>query len=157
MTTITFIGLFIIVGFVFLAIEFLLVPGFSVPGLAGIAMIGYGIFKASKAYGYSGTVITVVVSVAISLILMRIVLKTRAVKSIGLDYDQKGTSAVDDYSFLVGKQGKAISDLRTSGIAIIEGNRYDVVTDGEYIDENASLIVEKIEGTRILVTKTKRG
>ena len=157
MTTITFIGLFIIVGFVFLAIEFLLVPGFSVPGLAGIAMIGYGIFKASKAYGYSGTVITVVVSVAISLILMRIVLKTRAVKSIGLDYDQKGTSAVDDYSFLVGKQGKAISDLRPSGIAIIEGNRYDVVTDGEYIDENASLIVEKIEGTRILVTKTKRG
>jgi len=157
MTTITFIGLFIIVGFVFLAIEFLLVPGFSVPGLAGIAMIGYGIFKASKAYGYSGTVITVVVSVAISLIMIRIVLKTRAVKLIGLDYDQKGTSAVDDYSFLVGKEGKAISDLRPSGIAIIEGNRYDVVTDGEYIDETTALIVKKIEGTRILVTKLKRG
>ena len=157
MTTITFIGLFIIVGFVFLAIEFLLVPGFSVPGLAGIAMIGYGIFKASKVYGYSGTVITVVVSVAISLIMIRIVLKTRAVKLIGLDYDQKGTSAVDDYSFLAGKQGKAISDLRPSGIAIIEGNRYDVVTDGEYIDETTALIVKKIEGTRILVTKLKRG
>jgi len=157
MITIIIIALLIIVGFVFLAVEFLLVPGFSVPGLAGITMIGYGIFKASKVYGYSGALITVAVSIVVSFILMRTVLKSRTVKSLGLDYDQKGTSAVDDYSSLAGKKGKAVSDLRPSGIAMIEGERYDVVTDGEYIDENAELIVDKIEGTRIIVTVIKRG
>ena len=157
MMTIIIIALLIVAGFVFLAIELLVVPGFSIPGLAGIAMIGYGIFKASKVYGYTGALITAAVSIVVSLILIRAVLKSRTVKSLGLDYDQKGTSAVDDYSFLVGKKGKAVSDLRPSGIAMIEGERYDVVTDGEYIDENTELIVDKIEGTRIIVILIKRG
>ncbi len=156
MTTVIIIALLIIVGFVFLAIEFLLVPGFSVPGLAGITMIGYGIFKASKIYGYTGATITVAVSIVVSLILMRAVLKSRIMKSLGLDYDQKGTSAIEDYSFLSGKEAKAVSDLRPSGIAMIEGERYDVVTDGEYIEKNSELIVDKIEGTRIIVTELKR-
>lgn len=154
---ITIIALLIIVGFILLSIELLLVPGFSVPGLAGITMIGYGIFKASKVYGYSGAGITVLVSVVVSLILMRAVLKSRTIKFITLDHNQKGSTAVNDYSSLIGKEGKALSDLRPSGIAIIEGKRYDVVTDGEYIDENSELIVDKIEGTRIIITLLKRG
>ena len=46
--TITIVALTIAFGLILLAIELFLVPGFSVPGIAGITMIGYGIFKAGQ-------------------------------------------------------------------------------------------------------------
>ena len=155
--TITIVALTIAFGLILLAIELFLVPGFSVPGIAGITMIGYGIFKAGQMYGSSGVLITVLISAAVSVILIRGAVKSRTIKSISLDYSQKGTSAIDDYSFLLGKRGKALSDLRPSGTALIEGKRCDVVTDGEYIDENSDIIVNKIEGTRIIVTLVEGG
>ena len=67
MTTVI-VALLIVPGFIFIAVELLLVPGFSVPGIAGIIMIGYGIFISSKEYGGSGVFITLAVSVAAVLI-----------------------------------------------------------------------------------------
>ena len=154
--TITIIATLIIIGFLFLVVEFFLVPGFSVPGLAGIAMIGYGIYRASSEYGLTGIVTTVSVSVVAVIILIKTAIKSRAVKSIGLDYSEKGNTAVEDYSLLLSKNGKALSDLRPAGTALIEGERFHVVTDGEYIEENSDIIVKEIEGTRILVTLFER-
>ena len=155
MTTVIIV-LLIVAGLMFLAIEFFLIPGFSVPGIAGITMIGYGIYRSSKEYGTTGVIITVVVSAAAAFLLVIIAMKSRTAKSIGLDYDQKGTTAVDDYSSLLGKKGKTLSDLRPSGTALIDGKRYAVVTDGEYIEENADILVKEIEGTRINVTLNER-
>ena len=87
--TITIIATLIIIGFLFLVVEFFLVPGFSVPGLAGIAMIVYGIYRASSEYGLTGIVTTVSVSVVAVIILIKTAIKSRAVKSIGLDYSEK--------------------------------------------------------------------
>ena len=150
--TILIVAMLIITGFIFLAIEFFLVPGFSVPGLAGIAMIVYSIYQASTEYGFTGVFVTVAVSVIAAVVLIKIAFKSRTVKSIRLDYSEKGNTAAEDYSSLLGKKGKSLSDLRPSGTAEIDGKRFHVVTDGEYIEENSDIIVNKIEGTRILVT-----
>ena len=77
-------------------------------------------------------------------------------RNVGLDYSQKGTTAVNDYSSLLNKKGIALSNLRPSGTAMIEDKNFDVVTDGEYIEENSEIIVTKIEGTRIIVTRIER-
>ena len=156
MTTII-IALLIVSGIILLSIEFFIVPGFSVPGLAGIALIGYGIYRSNAEYSAFGVVVTVTVSVAAALILMKIALKSRAIKSVGLEYSHKGARAVDDYSSLLNKKGKALSDLRPSGTALIDGNRYDVVTEGEYIEGNSDILVHHVEGTRIVVTLVERG
>jgi membrane-bound serine protease (ClpP class) len=155
MTTLIVV-LLIAVGFIFLAIEFFLVPGFSVPGIAGITMIGYGIYKSSMEYGASGALIAVSLSAVTAVLLIRVAMKSRAIRNVGLDYSQKGTTAVNDYSFLLNKKGVARSNLRPSGSAIIEDKYYDVVTDGEYIEENSEIIVAKIEGTRIIVSQIER-
>jgi membrane-bound serine protease (ClpP class) len=143
-------------GFIFLAVEFFLVPGFSVPGIAGIAMIGFGIYKSSNEYGSSGALITVSVSVVVAVILIRAAIKSRIVHKVALDYSQEGTSAVNDYSGLRDQTGIALSNLRPSGSARIGENNYDVVTDGEYIEEKSDIVVAKIEGTRIVVTHIER-
>ena len=155
--TIYLIALLVAVGFVFLVVELFLVPGFSIPGLVGIGMISYGIFKAKTEYGVTGAFITFSVSAIAAVILIRVALRSHAAKAVRLDYSEKDTSAVDDYSGLVGMEGKAITKLRPSGTAMIDKKRFDVVTDGEYIDENSPIQVIAVDGTRIVVTITEGG
>ncbi len=154
--TVMIIAMLIITGFIFLAIEFFLIPGFSVPGLVGIALIVYGIYRANIGYGFAGITTTIFVSAVAAIVLIKIAIKSRTVKFFRLDYSEKGNTSVEDYSLLIGKEGKALSDLRPSGTAQIEGKRFHVVTDGEYIEGNSDIIVKEVEGTRIIVTLTER-
>ena len=150
--TVFVVILLIAMGFVFLAIELFIVPGVSVPGIAGLAMIGYGIYKAKVEYGPTGAFVAIAVSTIAAVVLIIAALKSRTIKSIGLAYNEKKAKAVDDYSFLIGKEGIAISKLRPSGTALIDNRRHDVVSDGEYIENNSPIGVSMIEGTRIIVT-----
>jgi membrane-bound serine protease (ClpP class) len=52
---------------------------------------------------------------------------------------------------LVGKEGEARSDLRPAGFANIEGQRVDVVTEGQMIDKGERVRVAKVEGNRVVV------
>lgn len=51
------------------------------------------------------------------------------------------------------KQGRAATDLRPSGMALIEGKRLDVVTDGDYIEADTPVIVTRVTGNQIIVEK----
>ncbi len=51
------------------------------------------------------------------------------------------------------KQGKAVTALRPSGTALIEGKRLDVVTDGDYIEAQTPIRVTGVTGNRIIVSK----
>jgi len=52
---------------------------------------------------------------------------------------------------LIDKQGVTLTSLRPSGAIIIDGKRFDVVTEGEMIDKDTPVKVTKIEGARIVV------
>ena len=150
------IGVMVLAGILLLAIEFFLVPGFSVPGAAGILFIGYAVYLAYTSYGFAGASLSFAVSVIVSIILLRVALRSRTIRLFGLEMTQKGNTASDDYSHLTGKTGVALTDLRPVGTAEIDGVRYDVVTDGEYIDEKNKITVTSVEGSRIIVTTYER-
>jgi len=54
---------------------------------------------------------------------------------------------------LVGAEGVTKSNLRPSGIAEINGQRHQVVTQGESVEENTRIKVIKVEGNQIIVRK----
>jgi membrane-bound serine protease (ClpP class) len=56
---------------------------------------------------------------------------------------------------LVGKQGMASTDLRPAGVATVEGERIDVVTEGEYIHSGTRVEVVRAEGYRHVVRTAK--
>jgi membrane-bound ClpP family serine protease len=60
------------------------------------------------------------------------------------------TASLKEY---VNKQGHAVTDLRPSGIALIEGKRLDVVTDGDYVEANTPIMVTGVTGNQIIVEK----
>ncbi|MBN2703576.1 MAG: hypothetical protein JXR23_05120 [Pontiellaceae bacterium] len=53
----------------------------------------------------------------------------------------------------VGSVGKAVSTLRPSGIAEIEGQRLDVVANGEWIEAGESIKISSTSGGHISVVK----
>ena len=52
---------------------------------------------------------------------------------------------------LLNKVGAALTPLRPSGTAVIEGRRVDVVTEGAMIDRDTPIKVVAVEGMRVVV------
>ena len=48
-----------------------------------------------------------------------------------------------------------VSPLRPSGIADVEGERVDVVSDGEFIEAGAQIVVSRVDGNRIVVRRRR--
>ena len=51
----------------------------------------------------------------------------------------------------LGMEGRTVTDLRPSGVAIIDRQRIDVVTRGEYIERETDIIVTAVRGNQIVV------
>ena len=54
---------------------------------------------------------------------------------------------------LIGKTGIAISDLRPSGRAEIDGETMIVVADGEFVERGLPVTVTDVRGNRVVVSK----
>lgn len=60
-------------------------------------------------------------------------------------------SSSDEYASLVGSRGVAVSALRPSGIAEVEGKRIAVVTEGGFVPAGATVEVVSAKGSRVVV------
>lgn len=67
--------------------------------------------------------------------------------------NSEGYTGAGDYSAYLGKRGKVVAPLRPAGTAVIDGERVDVVSFGDYIDKDSEIEVIKIEGSKLLVKK----
>jgi len=69
----------------------------------------------------------------------------------GLQKREDGYTASRDYQSYQGKKGVALTTLRPSGIGIFEGERLDVVSEGEFIEKNSPIIITQVDGYRLIV------
>jgi membrane-bound serine protease (ClpP class) len=82
----------------------------------------------------------------------RLVLKSAITATAGAASAQVGDGVVEA---MVGRAGEAETALRPAGKVRIAGARYDVVTDGEYVDAGAPVEVIEVDGSRIVVRKVR--
>ena len=147
--------LLFIAGFILLSIE-VFVPGFGIFGVLGIISISGGIALAAyeTTYGLISLFIAFIVNIILTIILVKYFGKRGAWNKFILKEEQKKETGYVSHNkdrSLTGKRGKTVTKLRPSGIAIIEGKRYDVVSEGSFIDANTAIEVLMVEGTRIVV------
>ena len=141
-----------LVGLVLLALEIFVVPGFSIPGIAGIGCLIYSSIKAWRDYGPWAGLAIIVVSFVAFVIAAVTFPKTRAAKRMTQTRNLKDDIGVDtSLAALVGKTGIAQTILRPSGTALIDDTPVSVVTDGEFIDPNTPIRVLEVEGNRVVV------
>jgi membrane-bound serine protease (ClpP class) len=143
------------VGLAFLLIE-MFMPGFGVFGGLGIlSLILCIVFQAGSVLE---ALIMIVVIGAVVALLWFLVLRSLKKGVIYKSFVLKDTAdktegfvSTADYSGLLGKRGKSLTVLRPAGIAVLGGEKADVVTDGEFIPQGADVEVYEVIGRRILV------
>ena len=66
-----------------------------------------------------------------------------------------GYRAPADFNHLVGQRGMTISPLRPAGTIMLDGHRYDVVSEGGFVPSNSVVEVVLAEGTRLVVREVR--
>jgi membrane-bound serine protease (ClpP class) len=152
------------VGVILLALELLVIPGFGVAGILGgaailaslaLSMVGPGDTPTFMLVAAGRVVFALLFALLASLVLLRFLPRLPFGRRLIL---QRGLAAADGYAAApesdrqwLGKQGRATSPLRPAGIAEIDGQRVDVVSDGEHVDAGAPIQVTRVDGNRIVV------
>lgn len=150
----TIIAVLIGVGFLFLLLEILVLPGTNIAGVLGFVLLGIGIWQAYAVYGGFAGTIALVLIVIFSIIALYIALKSNTWKRASLNKNIDGkVNLIDGDKIKPGDQGKAISRLVPMGKAIINGEYYEVKTSGEFIDQETKIEVVKIEYNKVFVKK----
>lgn len=62
-----------------------------------------------------------------------------------------GYTSADSHTELEGRTGTALTALRPSGTAEIDGERVDVITAGEFIERGQAVRVVRVRGSRVEV------
>lgn len=138
------------------------VPGLGIFGILGLAAIISSLVLASEnvLQGLSNIGIALLITLVVAAILARAMNKrgmwSRLVLQEGLA-TAEGEVLYTEKETLVGLRGQAATTLRPSGTAIIDGRRFDVVANGGYIARDQSIVVENVEGPRIMVRAIEDG
>jgi len=97
--------------------------------------------------------------VSAALALLRFLPRTpfgrKLVLDVGMTAAQGYISAPEDEVKLLGVVGIAVSPLHPSGLALIEGRRIDVISEGGYLDAGVPIVVIRVDGNRVVVSKAK--
>jgi len=157
--------LIFVAGVVLLILEIFVIPGFGIAGIAGILLIVLSLFLAlinTDFYFDTDILFTAIIQLASALaggviaigLLIKYLPKSTAFSQFILsDASSKAEGFISnpEHSELAGESGEALTDLRPSGIVIINSKRYDVVTEGDYIQKGSRVIVARVEGVKIIV------
>jgi membrane-bound serine protease (ClpP class) len=159
--------LLVLGGLLLLAAEIFVIPGFGIAGVLGIvallgglslSLIGAGATWEFVMRAVGRVVFSLAAALIASLVMLRFLPRLpwgrRLILETGLAAGQGYASAPETDKTWLGKSGRAVSPLRTAGIAEIEGERVDVVSDGEFIEPGAPVVVTRVDGNRIVVRRS---
>ena len=141
----------LIFGLILLFAEILL-PGMVLGALA-LLSIGGSVAAAymNTDYGHIFLVIALLSIIGFTLWFVLIFPKTRFANKLASP-TAVGDLNIDHLSLLE-RQGEAYTDLRPSGKANIDDKRFDVVTEGVFLEKGDPVRVVAVEGQRIVVRK----
>ena len=152
-----FVLLLFIGGLALIGLE-MFVPG-GIVGTVGIITVVYAIIYVNKLTYYIAFIL--IISLILAVILYYVNRNVLHKKLIFLDRlvlndsisTEDGYVASESRVELVGQILKAYTDLRPAGVAILDNEKLDVVTDGDFIEKGNDIEVIRVEGMRIVVKK----
>jgi membrane-bound ClpP family serine protease len=151
----TIIAVFIAVGFLFLLLEILVLPGTNIAGIVGFVLLAIGIWQAFAVYGNVAGTVTLLGTLLLSAVSLYYALKSQTWKKAALNksIDSK-VNVINIEKIKSGDKGKTVSRLAPMGKAEFGGEFYEVNAMGQFIDPGTEIEVVKIENSKITVKKT---
>ena len=149
-------ALCLVVGLALVVAE-MFMPGFGFLGISGILLLGGAVFFTWVNYGAMVGSLMLIGVLVLAVICLLISLRSASkgklsrsrlfLKQNATDGETQRTEA----GVKAGDTGVTETMLRPAGIALINGQRVSVVTDGGFLDKNTPVRVRQTEGTRIVV------
>ena len=148
-------------GLAFLVIE-LFVTGFGFFGIGGILSIAIGVIvRICQGLNLVQSLTLILIVIGVMILITMIMVYSSQYGLLGHSgLFEKKTSIPKDYNEpdrrikrLVGKSGKAVTDLKLAGKAKIKGKIYDVVSMKSYIEKGQHVKVVEIKDNEIIVRK----
>ncbi len=158
-----------LMGVILLVIEIFVIPGFGIPGISGVILV-VGSLLASLvgnvglSFPEIHQITKALATMAVTLVLFMVLLFSMGrympqISRFNRMVLQPELGSVDGYvsseqhDELIGQTGQALTTLRPSGTAVIEGDRVDVVTSGDFIEAGSAIRVIRVQGNRVEVRK----
>jgi len=133
----------------------IIIPSGGILALLATGLFGYSLYLVFTSISASAGMAFIIADLFIVPILVYfgikflakspVTLRTRLSKEDGV------TVQSPDQNDFLGSVGLAITDLRPSGVANIRDQRLDVVTRGEYLENETEIIVIAVSGNQIVV------
>ncbi len=157
------------VGVVLIMVEIFILPGFGFAGIVGItlvigaliaALIGNIGFQFPSGREISSAIATMAITLVLLVVLIfslaRYLPRSERFNHLVLAPDLSsamGYTSADTFDELLGQFGTALTPLHPGGAAEFDGNRFDVITAGEYITTGSRVKVVRVRGGRIEVRR----
>lgn len=150
------IGSLLVAGYLLLALEVFVIPGFGLAGLSGLAALAAGCALAFRWFEPVTATIIVGGVVATTSAFLWWVPRSAFGKDV-VHQSSLGGARASDARLEVGRRGVAESDLRPSGVARFGELRESVVTDADYVSRGQAVRVVEVRGSRIVVAPDDDG
>lgn len=142
----------VVIGLLFLLLEILVIPGTTVAGIIGSALIVIAIWQAYDQYGSQTGVVFLGSTVLLSVVTLYFSLKGRTWKRLMLNTEVDGkVDHFEKYRPKEGDEGVTVSRLSPMGKARFNDDYYEVKSYGGYVDPNTEVVIKKIEHNKIIV------
>jgi membrane-bound serine protease (ClpP class) len=158
-----------VIGVILLVVELFIIPGFGIAGVTGILAIIFSLGAAlvgnvgldfPEFQLISQAIWTLAITLVLTILLIsslaRYLPENRLFNKLVLSESTdtaSGYMTYTEHTDLIGLHGTAISTLRPAGTVLIDGKRYDVVSEGDFIDKGQDIKVVEVIGGKVIVSK----
>lgn len=144
-----------------LLFELHVLPGHGIAGVVGAMLVIVSLvmgFGGAITVGVEATGLALLASIALFFLALRLMGNPesafmRRLVFAGYQSPAQGYVSARSFGALVGHSGVADSMLRPAGVAVIDGSRYQVQTNGEFLAPQTPVVVERVEGAKIIVRR----
>lgn len=134
-----------------------IVPTGGILAIFSTGLIGGSLYlvftSTSSTTGYLFVVADIIVIPLSVFIGFKLLAKSPAALKRSLSKEDGVQSQSPELEMYMGLEGIAATDLRPSGVAVIDGKRLDVVSRGEYLERSSNVVVIAVTGNQIIVSK----
>lgn len=142
---------------VLVVIAEVILPSGGLLSLVAIGIFSYSLYSAYLEAGRTAALVLAGIDLVMLPILIVTAFKMLARSSLTLHTELKRTGGVSSQAADLGKyaglEGKTVTTLRPSGTAILAGHRVDVVSQGDFIEKDADVVVVSVTGNQVIVAR----
>ena len=154
--SVTLIIVLIVIGIALMVVEVVVLPGITISGIAGVLLIGCGVYLTFKWFGNTAGVIALVGTSILFIIFLIYALRAKTWDRLSLHSEIDGkVNVVDTYDIKTGDQGMTVSRLAPIGKILIHGKIMEGKSEFGLIDENREIEVVHVNESTVIVQEIK--